>query len=251
MTKNELCNVLKNNRKINEKCFKERYPVIYLELNSIKFPDNFTFRQKLYHYVYNDLDLKLGVCYCGNRCRFKNFKHGYSIYCSMKCVQNSDAVKHKKEDTCMKHFGVKHSTQAESCKAKSRKTKLEKHGDEYYTNRELCWKTCEERHGVRNPFQMESVKEKSKQTNLKKRGVEHFSQSNEFKEKFKETMLFKHDCEYPLQSEEFMKKTINTNLEKYNVPFACMRKEARMKGNNSKPNRDFEQLLIFNNIDCI
>lgn len=40
-----------------------------------------------------------------------------------------------------------------------------------------------------------------------------------------------------------------TCLDKYGVPYTCMRPEAKLKGNNSKPNQELEQLLIKNNID--
>lgn len=49
--------------------------------------------------------------------------------------------------------------------------------------------------------------------------------------------------DYQTKVKEKTDKTYNTCLEKYGVPFACMREEARMHGNNSKPNKDFAKIL--------
>lgn len=52
----------------------------------------------------------------------------------------------------------------------------------------------------------------------------------------------------PEQINQFINKINTTCKERYNVDFACQRKEARLKGNNSKPNQLFAQLLDDNNI---
>lgn len=57
MTKEELKNlVLSNPRKCNYKFIKSNFPEIYNEIISIYFPDDFTFSQKLYHYMNDDLN---------------------------------------------------------------------------------------------------------------------------------------------------------------------------------------------------
>lgn len=51
------------------------------------------------------------------------------------------------------------------------------------------------------------------------------------------------------RTEESLAKARQTCLEKYGVDWACQRPEARLKGQNSKANLDFEQLLINNKIE--
>lgn len=48
---------------------------------------------------------------------------------------------------------------------------------------------------------------------------------------------------------ESLAKARQTCLEKYGVDWACQRQEARLKGQNSQANLEFEQLLIDNNIN--
>lgn len=50
------------------------------------------------------------------------------------------------------------------------------------------------------------------------------------------------------RTQESLEKAKQTNLEKYGVEWACQRKEARLKGQNSFANTAFENLLISNNI---
>ena len=77
------------------------------------------------------------------------------IICGNKICKNK-----KREDTCMKKYGVKHAFQAEEVKEKTKQTNLKNWGVEYAS-------------------QAEEVKEKIKQTNLKNWGVEYTLQSEE------------------------------------------------------------------------
>lgn len=62
--------------------------------------------------------------------------------------------------------------------------------------------------------------------------------------KCKETKISKYGIPNPYNVEKFKQ----TCLDKYGVEYTCLRKETRLKGNNSKPNKLFEQLLKDNNI---
>ena len=83
-----------------ESNIKNKFPGIYLEIISFtNFPNNFKFSQKLYHYLNDDPELKLGVCpICGNRCRFKTIFSGYLLGCSKKCsnlIKSKNVIKAK------------------------------------------------------------------------------------------------------------------------------------------------------------
>lgn len=98
MDKNNVLNLVKSKPNVFciENRFKKYFQEIYDDILKWKFPDNFKFSQKLYHYFNNDPDLKLGKCkICGHQCRFRNFIYGYSEFCSNKCSNNSIEWKHK------------------------------------------------------------------------------------------------------------------------------------------------------------
>ena len=67
-----------------EYAWKIFFPEFYNELNSWNFPDDFIFKQKVYHYLNDDPELKLGICpECGKRCNFTTLSKGYHKYCSI------------------------------------------------------------------------------------------------------------------------------------------------------------------------
>jgi hypothetical protein len=104
------------------------------------------------------------------------------------------------------------------CKGeKSKRTNLEKYGDENYHNAEKTKETNFERYGVDNVFQSDAVKRKIKETNIEKYGVEFTSQVDEFKTKSKETNLKKYGFEHHLKNKDILKKQKETNLERYGV----------------------------------
>lgn len=293
-----------------KKEFSNKFKELYIEITNISFPKDFTFKQKLWHYLHDDLDLNLGTCKtCGKRCKFKSFNHGYIEHCSLSCMQNDEETKTKKKETCLEKYGVEHynnpnkckqtclekygvkyATQSKQMQQKSKKTKLERYGDEHFTNKNKCKQTCLEKYnvectfqteqvkckskktklerhnnecftnrnkyketclekyGVENSFQSEISKENSKKTNLRKRNVEYATQDNTVKEKRKKTCLEKYGVDHHMKSKQFKDKTKRTNKEKYGVDWTCMRKEAKLKGNNSKPNSEFARLLEQHNI---
>lgn len=245
---------------------KREFPEVYEELLKISFPEGFSLKQKLYHYLNNDLELNLGKCKkCGNRCKFKSIQQGYHDYCCNSCAQSADIILKNRKMTCLKKYGdenynnreksvktclekygveniqqvkeineqsirTKHRNYGDKCESitkKTKETKFKKYGNANYNNIEKNKKTCLEKYGVENVFAVEEVKEKIKNTNLERYGVEH-----------------------PMKSTIILEHTKNTNLEKYNVEWCCMRKEARFGySNDSKPNDKFAKLLDKNNIE--
>lgn len=123
-------------------------------------------------------------------------------------IENPQAKEHLKE--------VQNS---DAVKQKTRKTKLEKYGNDKYINID-----------------------KIKQTKLKRYGDETYNN----KDKIKQTKAEK----YGHSNYNNIDKIRNTCRNKYGCEYACMRPEARINsGNNSKPNLEFETLLKENNIE--
>lgn len=92
----------------------------------------------------------------------------------------TEEVRAKREDTCLKKYGVKHTAQAEQTKETSRKTHAKKYKNghamrdpEVMAKRE---KVFTQKYGVPNPRQNENVKARAKQTCLEKYGVPNAAQ---------------------------------------------------------------------------
>lgn len=83
----------------------KNYPEIYDELESVEFPKEYTFIQKLWHFLQDDYTIHR--CKCGNPVHFIDFKKGYRQYCSKTCpcviehnkstLQNAQVVSRRKE----------------------------------------------------------------------------------------------------------------------------------------------------------
>ena len=172
MTKNEIFNFLvetKNNYNKTENGFKKIFPIEYNELNSYKFPNNFYFLQKLWHYLHDDFELKLGLCeYCGNRTDFYRFNQGYKKFCSRKCANSSETHHVQYKETCLKKYGVDNASKAESIKHKKSKT-------------------CISHFGVDNPSKCKEIQETKKETNRKRYGYDYHSQSKHHKDSVHKT----------------------------------------------------------------
>ena len=84
---------------------KKNYPEIYDELESVDFPKEYTFTQKLWHFLQDDYTIHR--CKCGNPVHFIDFKKGYRQYCSKTCpsvieynkstLQNAQIISRRKE----------------------------------------------------------------------------------------------------------------------------------------------------------
>lgn len=133
----------------------------------------------------------------------KPLKFPFKTYCSTKCRSHNKDVKDKTIQTCLNKYGVSHITQnktiinkiqnklnskRDEITEKSKKTKLERYGDENYNNTE-----------------------KNKQTKLKNHGDENYNNI----EKIKQTNLIKYGYFFGLQNEKIIEKSKKTKLEKY------------------------------------
>ena len=63
---------------VKEDVFKKYFQNIYKNIMEFNFPLEFTFAQKIFHFLRNDSELCLGVCkVCGERTKFLGFSKGY------------------------------------------------------------------------------------------------------------------------------------------------------------------------------
>lgn len=96
---------------------------------------------------------------------------------------------------------------------KNKKTKLEKYGDENFSNKEKYKQTCLERYGVDNIFERKEIKEKIKNNNLKKYGFESPNSSEIVKENKKKSFLNKYGVDNYFKTEEYKNKMLNQKNE--------------------------------------
>ena len=106
-----------------------------------------------------------------------------------------------------------------------------------------------EKYGTTVPLNNKDLLEKAKRTCFEHYGVEHPSQSQEIQEKLKQYNREKFGADWVLCTKEAHEKTKQTCLEKYGVMYACMRPEASNFSNDSKPNKEFAELLDKNKIE--
>jgi len=199
MSKKELLDIILSNPKLlfNLKATLKQYPELYQDFLTWRFPDNYSLSQKLYHYLYNDPELKLGHCIvCGNKCLFKSFTSGYCEYCSYKCRRSEinpmestesrkrlsntkkkqyadkewhDSVVNKNKETCEKLYGGIGFASTE-LKEKSLTTNLIINGDKNYHNQEQTKRTNQSKFGVDYPFQSKEIQDKVTKTYINKFG---------------------------------------------------------------------------------
>ena len=211
MLKEEILEIVKsckNGMYTRETIFKNKFPEDYNCILKMEFPLNFTFPQKLYHYLNNDYGLNLGLCKCGKRCSFVNFNVGYKHHCCNSCSKKDDSTTKKMKETLYK-----------------------KYGNENYNNRELFKKTSQEKYGVSSPAQTDEIKEKIKKTNIKKYGVSNPMKLEKFQKKAKQTNLKRYGVEHPQTLNEIKEKVKQTNLKRYGVEHPLQNKEVKNRLN--------------------
>ena len=242
MINEKLLNILSKKACVcyTEKVFKKIFPKEYNEILKIKFPENFRFTQKLYHYIYDDKELKLGFCkYCNlNRCVFKSLFQGYRDYCCNKCAQLAPEIQQKVKDTLFNNYGVTTPLDSEIIKQRSINTCQKKWGvDNPFQakeNQEKQKETCRKIYGCDNVFQNEKIKEKSKQTCQEKYGVDYYSQTEECNLKIEDTCQKKYGVKRVSSTQEWKDKLADLSYKKWGVKSFLQTQEFQEKANNTK-----------------
>lgn len=147
---------------------------------------------KLLTEEYNGCKVKLHIqCECGNemRVRYDHFRNGN------RC---KDCVKRKREATCLKIYGVRHSLQSALVKSKIEATNMK-------------------RYGKSRAIQTQACKDKMKATNIKKQGVEYNIHLLKNKAKLRQGLINKFGGPSSFLSQQVRDKAMKTMNEKYNM----------------------------------
>lgn len=200
--------------------FKDFFPELYSDF--LKFDMDLPFGQKLWHFLQDDFELKLGYCTthgCTNKCKFKSFKEGYFHHCSLSCTQYDDVIQNKIKNTNLERYGVEHAAQNEEIKKKTKQINLEKYGTVCASQSEQVKNkirhTNLERYGVENYAKTKECLKKMKTTCIEKYGVDNYSKTDEFGNKYKNTMLNNYGVEHYSKTVEYKIKSKTTNLKRY------------------------------------
>lgn len=178
------------------------------------------------------------------KCEFEVRKKETRQLCSDECrknwgaiPENIDARIKSSKEAVKEKFGVDNVFQLDSIKEKSKETKLEKYGDEFYCNREQQNKTLyekygvnyfnelnsklinkfEKEHGVSHPLKLKQYRDKLKETTIKKYGVENVSQNIKVKDKKNKTIKEKFGVDNISQNEDIKQKKKDTSMENFGV----------------------------------
>lgn len=197
------------------KSFNHLYKWI-LEMTPLLNDDRFSFTTKLGWVLSGRTEFpKCKTCGKTLMINCTNNGHHKTEHCSRSCQSSDPNVRKKVEDTCFQKYGMRIANCFGSKDFK--KSCLRKYGSENIN--ELKWlrdkikKTKLERYGDEN-F---SNREKSRQTCLKKYGHEiAFGYGTP---EFKELMKEKYGVEHNTEMESFWDKTFKTNLEKYGTDY--------------------------------
>lgn len=187
--------------------FKYRFPELYndfLQMTIPEFASDWKFSQLLWHFLQDDTNFKLGVCKCGNRCKFNYFTGGgYNQHCCTKCADTDPHKLESFKSTCKEKFGVEFPQQNIEIKTKAIETATERYGGVGFSSKELNEKgkqTTYKKYGNRNYNNQDKLIE----TCLQKYGVEHYSQTKLFKKQMDIT------CEERILKQHITKKKNKT-----------------------------------------
>ena len=170
----------------------------------------------------------------------------------VECSAQSEVVKEKIKATNLKKYGVEYSFQAEEVKDKIKATSLERYGVDNPSKSEVIKSKIVESNrknlGVDYPMQSKDVMDKSRATSFEKYGTEYPNQSEIVKSKIDASTLEHYGVNRACKLDEFKQKIVDTNRERYGVDYTCLIYSGKLKGNDSRYNRSFAELLDINNI---
>lgn len=164
----------------------------------------------------------------------------------------SEQTKTKRQQSCLKHYRVKCSLQANEVKEKTKQTCLNKYGTEIAAQSDVIkqkiMKTCLQRYGKSTTLLTDKCKQKSTKTCIKKYGKAEFRNSEkakqtkanfskerkqEIKDKTENTNILKYGYKSTFQNKEIQTKIKETLKRRYNVENPSQCHELRSKAQKS------------------
>lgn len=182
---------------------------------------------QMVYYLLNDISEPL-VCICGKHRKFIGYKNGYRESCGDK-----ECYVKKREETCLKKYGVRNPQMNEDIVSKTQKTVLERYNGKHFMYdenvRQKFNTTMKERYGTEWAMQNDDIKDKSFESwsNKSEEELEHIKQKRidtfknktdedrmQIQEKKVQTIIEKFGS-YEIYLKHVSDKTRETSLERY------------------------------------
>lgn len=174
----------KSGHKTKESWFSKNHPKEYkllIDYCGDKLPKDSSFKEKIWFY-FNKLTVKPTCQSCGGDVKFsERFDRGYNQFCSLQCANNSGLLLEKVKKSNLEKHGVEFYTQHGDFMNKQKKTKKDRYGDESYNNVEKMLSTKLDRYGDTNYNNFELYK----RTCLIKYGEDNFSKTKQYRDLLK------------------------------------------------------------------
>lgn len=154
------------------------------------------------------------VCdYCNKPMKIPYRDYLKSVKTGAFCCSN--CLRKKGMETCIEKYGVDIPSKLPEIINKTKETKKQRYGDEYYNNPKLREQTNLERYNVKNAMFNKDVLKKHNDIMAQKYSDDDYKEK--VITKMRNTMLQRYGYEHPMYSDYFKNKVVNTNIEKYGV----------------------------------
>lgn len=152
--------------------------------------------------LYRFLKQDQGICpVCGDMPCFRNFRKGFTEFCSRECAAKSPKTRNKTRKTLLRTYGADHPMHVASIKRRQQKTNLRKYGSG-------------------NPLTSPDVALKAKATMLRRYGVDHQMKSPELVRKHQASVLRKYGVGNVSQDPAIFKKILDSTYHRKDVTIA-------------------------------
>lgn len=170
--------------------FDNLYTFMYTYFDDISEDD--TVITVLYRIV-NNITINPKCPVCGNRLKVVKFNKGFQHFCSKQCINRSEEIRNKINNTNIKKYGVINAAQSSIVKSKIINTNIKKYGVKYGVQSDIIKDkiriTTMYKYNVTWPSQIPIVIEKVKNTVYEKYGVYNCQQNKDINNKGLNTKL--------------------------------------------------------------
>jgi hypothetical protein len=166
--------------KTNAKLLEKNFPDVFQAVQDFTAQHGLTelpFKERVWYFINNVTERK--KCVCGQYVNFRGIlSKGFNEFCSQSCFNNNQKEENTKRvrKSMLEKHGVEYFSQHDSWEKKVKASKKKRYGNENYNNMEKNKATKLALYGDENYTNVE----KRYSTNLERYGVKNFAQSPEF-----------------------------------------------------------------------
>ncbi|RKZ96626.1 MAG: hypothetical protein DRQ40_00510 [Gammaproteobacteria bacterium] len=173
------------------------------------------------------------LCRCGKPVLYSVKKRSYGKVCELGCSQGAKDSNKKRQETCMKRYGVSHNSKIPEVVNKRQQTFLERYGTSTpLQNEEIRQKavnTLQKNYGVSTPMASPEIKKKQQNTVERLYGVDNVSRLPSTKLKVRETVKERYGVDSVFKSPEIQERIKTTNLDNFGVENVFANEEVKLK----------------------